>query len=303
MTAHPRLAHALPLLLALIAACTGERGELGSEANPVKIYFVPSVDAAALNENAKIIKAHLEKSTPWKFKTAVPASYIALVEAFGTKRADVAAINTFGYILAHQKFGAEARLRFRRYGQDTFGAQIIARTDGPIQRLEDINGKRFAYVDPASTSGYVLPAKLLKDKGIKPAETVFAHKHDNVVTMVYNRQVDAGATFYTPPAEGRLQDARRLVQTQFPDIEQAVKILALTDEIPIEPIVFRKDMPEEMKQKICEVLLAYIVTEEGKKVFKALYDVSEMRAATDADYDGVRKMLEDLKMDPADLMK
>jgi phosphonate transport system substrate-binding protein len=298
-----RLRKALPLLAALLASCTGDSGPLGTEANPIKIFFVPSVDAAALNENAKAIKAYLELKTPWKFKTAVPASYIAIVEAFGTDRADVAAINTFGYILAHQKFGAQARLRFRRYGQDTFGAQIIARADGPIQKIEDITGKKFAYVDPASTSGYVLPAKLFKDKGIKPAETVFAHKHDNVVTMVYNRQVDAGATFYTPPAEGKMQDARRLVVTQFPDVEQVVKIVGLTEEIPIEPIVFRKDMPEEMKAKICDTLLEYIGTNEGKKVFKALYDVTEMRPATDADYDGVRKMLEDLKMDASDLMK
>src|SRR5262249_28335189 len=163
-----RLRTALSLLaLAWLCGCTKELGELGSEGNPVKIYFVPSVDAAALNENARLIKAYLEEKTPYKYKTAVPASYIAIVEAFGTNRADVAAINTFGYVLAHQKFGAQALLRFRRYGRDTFGAQIIARADGPIQTLEDIKGKKFAYQDPAPTHGYLMPPKLSEDKSVK----------------------------------------------------------------------------------------------------------------------------------------
>lgn len=291
------------ILVGLANGCTGERAELGTEDNPIKLYFVPSVDAAALNDNARLIKNYLETATPYKFKTSVPSSYIAIVEAFGTNRADIAAINTFGYVLAHKKYGAEALLAFRRYGRDTFAAQIIARTDGPIQKLEDLAGKKFAYVDPASTTGYVLPAKLFKDKGIKLGEIVFAHKHDNAVTMVYNGQVDAGATFYTPEAEGKIQDARRLVMTQFPDVAEKVKIVALTEEIPIEPIVFRKDLPPEMKTKVVDALMAYVETPEGKAAFKALYDVTELRRATDADYDVVRKMLQALEMDPADLMR
>jgi ABC-type phosphate/phosphonate transport system substrate-binding protein len=49
-----------------------------------------------------------------------------------------------------------------------------------------------AYVDPSSTSGFILPKALLDQKGIKPSESVFAMRHDNVVTMVYQKQVDAG---------------------------------------------------------------------------------------------------------------
>jgi phosphonate transport system substrate-binding protein len=291
------------VLLGWLGGCVGERGELGSEDNPVKLYFVPSVDAAALNQNAKVVHRYLEANTPYKFKTAVPASYIAIVEGFGTNRVDVAAINLFGYILAHQKYGAEARLAFRRFGEDTFRAAIIAREGGPVHKLEDLAGKKFAYVDPASTTGYVLPAKLFKDRGIKLGEIVYAKKHDNVVTMVYNGQVDAGVTFYSPPAEGEIQDARRLVKTQFPDVEQRVKIVELTESIPIEPIAFRKDLPEEMKQRIVQALLELIQTEEGRQAFKALYAVTELRRVTDADYDVVRKMLEELQMDASQLMK
>lgn len=291
------------VLILSLSACTGERGDLGSAENPVKMFFVPSVDAAALTQNAKVVESYLKEHTPYHYKTAVPASYIAVVEAFGTNRADVAALTTFSYVLAHDKYGAQALLAIRRDGQDTYAGQIIVRTDSGIEKLEDLAGKKFAYVDPASASGYILAAKLFRDRGIKLGETVFARSHDNVVTMVYNRQVDGGATFNTPPADGRIQDARSRVLTQFPDVEQQVKILAMTEAIPNEPFVFRKDMPEEMKKAICDALLAFIATEEGKKTFEALYRISELRRVTDADYDVVRKMLEELQLDASELVK
>ncbi|MBC85821.1 MAG: phosphonates-binding protein, partial [Bdellovibrionaceae bacterium] len=201
-------------------SCTRDKGPLGSETNPVKFFFVPSVDAKVLTEKTKHLKTYLEQNTKYKFKIQVPTSFVAVVEAFGTSRADVASVNTFGYILAHEKYGAEALLTVERFGHTDYKGQFITRSDSKISSISDIAGKKIAYVDPASTSGYLLPATMLKKASIKPAEMMFATRHDNVVTMVRERQVDVGATFYSPPEEGKIQDARRLVLTQFPEIEK-----------------------------------------------------------------------------------
>jgi phosphonate transport system substrate-binding protein len=283
--------------IALIAtACTKKTAELGSEENPVKLHFVPSVDAKVIEDNSKIFKTYLEKSTPYKFEVTIPQSYVAVVEAFGTKRADVAAFNTFGYILAHEKYGAEAKLTVLRHGIATYQSQFIVKADSPIKKLEDLAGKKVAFVEPASTSGYLLPLKTLNERGIKPKETVFAGKHDNVVSMVYNGQVDAGATFYSPPhvnekGEEEMEDARRLVLTQYPDVKEKVIILSLSESITNDPVVFRKEMPEEMKTKIVDAMIAFVQTEEGKSAFKAIYGITEVKKATDADYDAARAML------------
>lgn len=290
-------------VLTLATGCTGPRGEVGTEENPLKLFFVPSVDANLLNDRAKVVQEYLEKKTPYKFKVSVPSSYIAVVEAFGTKRADIAALNTFGYILANERFGTEALITVIRYGQDTYKAQIVAKADGTVKSVSDINGKKFAFVDPASTSGYLLPAKLFMDKGVSPSETVFAQKHDNVITMVYQGQVDAGATFYSPPEEGKIQDARRLVKTQFPDVEKKIKIIELTEAIPNDPIVFRKDLPAEVKTAVVNALLEFVKEEKGKETFHDLYGVTALKAATDKDYDGVRQMLTKLGKTASDLMK
>src|SRR5689334_14560160 len=68
----------IPTLLLLIVfstvilGCTRNRGNLGSEDNPVKLYFVPSVDAKVIENSSKKIKDYLEKNTPYKYEVSIP---------------------------------------------------------------------------------------------------------------------------------------------------------------------------------------------------------------------------------------
>lgn len=286
--------HLLFAVALLLGACTWREAELGTADNPVKFYFVPSVDVRLLEDTSKLLKTHLEANTPYKFKISVPPSYIAVVEAFGTKRVDIASINVYGYILAHDRFGAEARLITNRYGERTYQAQFLARTDGPVKKLEDLDGRRVAFVDPSSISGYLLPMKYLMDRKIKPANTVFAMKHDNVVSMIYQGQVDGGATFYSPPEKGEIQDARRLVRPQYPDVEQKIKIVELSSPIPNDPIVFRKDMPVDMREKIVDEMIKFAQTPAGSEILKKLSSITGLERCTDADYDSTRAAMKAL---------
>lgn len=308
----------LGLLFALVAVVTGcTDAPVGSKSRPFTMYFVPSVDAEAIATTAKSMTDFLQKSVSQKLygkdkgfyvRSDVPTSYIAVVEAFGTGKADFAAFNTFSYILAKdiKKYDIEALLTVvRGTGETTYKGQIITRTDSGIDKLEDLTGKKFAYTDPASTSGFILPSKLLAEKGIQLGEVVFAQKHDNVVTMVYQRQVDAGATFYSPPrveeVEGKqveiIRDARGRVKTQFPDVEEKVKILDFTMEIPNEPWVIRRNMlkdpaqNEKLKTAVREALMAYSQTSEGQKFMKETYDVKGLQTVTDNTYAQIRKLV------------
>lgn len=278
----------------VLSGCHLKKDVLGTAENPIKFHLVPAVDAKVLTDNANVLKAYLEAHTPYKYEITVPQSFVAVVESFGTRRADIAAINTFGYYMAHKQFAVEARLTVIRYGSATYQSQFLARSDSKIKTLKDLQGKKVAFVDPASTSGYLLPLKTLQDRQITPKETVFAMKHDSVVTMIYQRQVDAGATYYSPPQNGQIEDARRLVKTQYPDVEQKVKIIELSEPIPNDPIVFRRDMPEEMKEKIVDTLLLFASTPEGKKSLDLMLGATNFKKASDADYDTVREMLKAL---------
>lgn len=289
--------------LVFLPSCTRDRGEIGSAKNPIKFFFVPSVDTKVIEDTSEVLKSYLEKNTPYKYQIKIPPSFIAVVEAFGTNRADVASINTFGYILAHEKYGAEARLTVIRHGESTYKAQFLAKEGSGIEELKDFEGKDLAFVDPASTSGYLLPLKILKDKKIEPKNTMFAMRHDNVVSMIYQGQVDGGATFYSPPADGEIQDARRLVKTQYPDVEEKIKIVELTPPIPNDPVVFRKELPEKVKDDIVKALNEFVSTPEGKDVLQKLSSVTGFIPATDKDYDDVRKMLKALGKSASELVK
>jgi len=285
-----------PIIIFTIVSSFRElnEGALGTRSNPIKIYFTPSVDAKRISNNAKVLVDFLEKETGYYFTTAIPASFIAVVEAFGTKKTDIAGINTFSYLMANEKYGAEARLRIVRDGNETsYKGQFITRFDSGIDSIADIDGRSMAYVDPSSTSGFILPKVLLDKKGIKPSETVFAMKHDNVVIMVYQKRADAGATYYAPPDQktGEILDARMRVKEQFPDVEEKVKIIGFTEDIPNDPWVFRKDLDEEMKQKVIDALIKFVSTEEGKKSLYEIYDIVGLIPTKDSDYNVLRKML------------
>lgn len=283
-------------------SCTQSK-ELGSEENPLKFYLIPAQDMMTLQESGKILKVYLEKELKMHVAVELPTSYIAVIEAFGSKRADAAILNTFGYILASEKYGAVAKLKLVNRGRDEYYGQIIAHKDGP-KNIKQLNNKKFAFVDPASTSGFLLPTRLFKQENIKIKEHVFSGRHDSVVMAVYQKKVDAGATFYTPPDEdGTPKDARWIVRTQYPDVFDKVRILKLTGPIPNDPLTLRKDLPEELKSKIVLAFQNYIKTEEGKKVLMDMYHITDFKEATDKDYDVIRGYLKDLGQSAQDFVK
>ncbi len=295
-------------VLAFLALTTGltncsQKAQLGTKDNPVKLYFTPSVDANTITSNSNDFVKFLEKETGLVFKTGIPTNYVAVVEAFGSERADIGVMNSFGYIMANEKYGAKAKLRVIRYGHDYYQGQVIAHIDSGIQSLKDIAGKKFAYTDPSSTSGYMFPRKMFKDVGVEPGNTTFARKHDNVVTMIYQKQVDAGATYYSAPAEdGTIRDARARVKTQFPDVEKKIKIVATTEKIPNDPFVVRKGLPDEITKKFVSAVKKFLSTVEGKKIFKNIYSVEGVVDTSDSDYNGLRTMIKTIDLDTQKLL-
>lgn len=277
---------------------------LGSQDRPVKLYFTPSVDAETITTNSKEFIQFLEKETGLYFETGIPTNYVAVVEAFGSGRADIGAMNSFGYLMAHEKYGAKALLRVIRHGVDYYQGQIVAHVDSGIETVSDLDGKSFAFTDPSSTSGYMFPLKMMKEANVDLDNEVFAMKHDNVITMIYQGQVEAGATYYSAPdKEGNIRDARQRVKTQFPDVEDKVKIIAITDKIPNDPFVFRKDLPKEVSDKFIKAIKKFIATEQGKEIFRNIYSVDGLVDATDADYEPLKKMIDAINIKKEEILK
>ncbi|MFZ9520650.1 MAG: phosphate/phosphite/phosphonate ABC transporter substrate-binding protein [Silvanigrellaceae bacterium] len=282
-----RFCLSIALSALVVPVARAEEPKIGTRKNPLKLVMVPSTDSTKILSSMKPVAQCLEKETSMTFDISVPNSYIVAIEGMGSKKVDIAFLPTFGYLLAHEKYGAEALLKASRHGETTYRAAILARTDKNIKTVNDLNGKKIAYVDPASTSGYILPKKLFLDSKVKPSQEVFQGKHDAVVTAVYQGQVDAGAVFYNKPVDGKIKDAREKVKTQFPDVEDKVKIVTLTEDIPNDPVVIRKEIPAESKAKIAKAFQTCV----GKlpDAFRGINNSDAFAEVKDSDYDGIRK--------------
>jgi len=247
--------------------------------------FVPSRETDVILTSGQTLGRMLSVALGIPVETVVATSYTATVEAMCAGRADIGALNPFGYVLAHEKCGVQVAAISLRTGLPYYRAQINARTDANINRIEDFRGKRFAFVDPASASGYLFPAAMLKKMGFDPerffSQTVYAGSHPNVILAVYRGQVDGGASF---------EDARSTVQAQFPDVMQKVKVIGYTDPIPNDTWSLNPNLSPQLKARIKDRLLRISRTPEGQEALRNLYSVEGLTDTVELTQDQVRQL-------------
>ena len=273
----------------------------------VRMAFVPSSDSGKVLASGKPIGDLLAKEIGIPVEVSVPTSYAAVIEAMGAGQIDVAWLAPFAYVLARQSHGAEVILSSVRQGSKTYRSQLIVPADSPLSNVADLRGKKFAFVDAASASGYLYPSALLKQAGIDPkkdlGETVLAGGHDKVVIAVYNKQVDAGATFGDSVEGGQPTDARTLVVSTLPDVMSKVKVIAKTDPIPNDTVSVRRGLSPDFVTKTRAALLKIAGTEEGKQVLRDLYRIDGLAEAGDGDYDTVRRAAQILDLNLEEELK
>lgn len=287
---------ALFLILSLAFFSCAKKGSLGSESNPIKMYFVPSMEAGKVLSDGKKIADLIHEKTGYFFDVAVPTSYAAVIEAMGTKEADIAWFATFAYILANDKYGAEVGLTTIRGSESRYRGQFVARSDSKINSLDDINDKIVAYTDAASASGYIYPSATLKKNHVEPKRTFFSGGHPQSIIAVYKGTADVGCTFWSPSDDETPNDARVSVLETYPDVLHKVKIVDYTDWIPNDTVTFRKNFSPELKKKIITSLMEMAKQKKGQRILKDLYDIDGFVKSSDSDYDIVREALESLNI-------
>lgn len=262
----------------------------------INFYLTPSLSAELLDKKGSFIKEFLEKETGLTIKMMIPVSYDDLVEQFNSPTACFAMMSSQSYILANQKYGAQVKLRTVRFGHSVYYGMIVVRTASGIKDISALQGKSIAYTDELSTSGYLYPKKLLERNKVTPSKETFAKKHDEVVKMVYEGKVDAGAAFFSPPgSDGSIHDARSRVKEKYPDVESKITIIAKTDPIPNDPIVFSKNFDPDVARKLYMALVKLAGDPTGKQTLVDLYGSEGFVKASDADYNSLRAVMGVLK--------
>ena len=173
---------------------------IGSPEHPIKVLFVPSVDANIIVTGGEVMAAALNEATGLTFEVVVPTSYAATIEEMCASPSDTMAfIPGLGYALASQLCGVDVAFKAIRFGFPVYWAEYIVARDSEYQTLADLEGKTWGYGDQGSTSGYMVPAVELAAAGITPGEQKQTGGHNQTVTAVYNGEVDFGTVFYSVP--------------------------------------------------------------------------------------------------------
>ncbi len=173
---------------------------VGSPEHPIKVLFVPSVDANIIVTGGQVMADALNKATGLTFEVTVPTSYAATIEEMCASPADTMAfIPGLGYAIASQLCGVDVAFKAIRFGYPVYWAEYIVARDSKFQTLADLQGAKWGYGDQGSTSGYMVPTVELAAAGITPGEQVQTGGHNQTVTAVYNGEVDFGTVFYSVP--------------------------------------------------------------------------------------------------------
>jgi len=173
---------------------------VGSPEHPIKVLFVPSVDANIIVTGGQVMADALNAATGLTFEVSVPTSYAATIEEMCASPTDTMGfIPGLGYALASQLCGVDVAFKAVRYGYPVYWAEYIVARDSEFQTLEDLEGATWGYGDQGSTSGYMVPLVELTAAGITPGEQVQTGGHNQTVTAVYNGEVDFGTVFYSVP--------------------------------------------------------------------------------------------------------
>ncbi|MGB8645652.1 MAG: phosphate/phosphite/phosphonate ABC transporter substrate-binding protein [Anaerolineae bacterium] len=298
-------------------APTVKDGDLGSASKPIAIAFVSSGDTGKITKAGQSIADCLNKMTGLTYRVDVGTSYAASIEAMGAGKAQVGFLNTFSILLAQQKYGiVPVLINVRNYtandvdpdkalsGQPEpfYKGQFIANVNSGIKTIADLKGKTFCFVEPLSTSGYIVPRIILKANGIDPDKdfkaTTNAGSHPNVAIAVYKGDCDAGITFI----DVRTDKASNL-QATYADMTDKVKPFADTDRIPNDGVQYVKDFPKDLGDITTAALLAMSKDPGGKATLASLYSINAFQPADAKTYADFLAVMQKAGVDPATMVK
>jgi phosphonate transport system substrate-binding protein len=195
----------------------------------------------------------LSKELGVPVKQVASTDYRGSIEALRFNKAQIGQLGPKGYVEASNDNYANvepvAQLQHAN-GSLGYRSCLIVHADSDLFSPEDMAGRTFAFNDPNSTSGYLVPMTFfLMEMGIDPkeyfAKLTFSGSHEASILTVANKKVDVAST--------NLPDIQQMTrESKIP--RAAVRVIWVSKLIPNDPIVVRKDLPDGLKQAIQQSL-------------------------------------------------
>jgi phosphonate transport system substrate-binding protein len=240
--------------LALASVCTAAYPQ-----GPAEINFGVISTETSVNQKANwepFVQA-ISKATGLKVKAFYATDYAGVIEAMRFNKVHLAWFgNKSGMEAVDRSNGEVFAQVVAKDGSRGYYSHIIVHADSPYAKLDDIlkcdKLLNFGIGDPNSTSGFLVPTSyVFAAREIEPKhcfKTVRNASHQANAMAVAHKQVDA--------ATNNSEDLQRFARTA-PEARKQLKVIWTSPMIPLDPLVWRKDLDPGIKAKLYTFLLSY----------------------------------------------
>ena len=277
-----------------IVGCSAKT-ETKKEEKVIKMGFVPLKNSEKLVEDLKPISDYLSERLGVKVEAFTASNYIGVVEGIGSGSVDFGIIPPFSALLAQKQSNAKPILTSKgKTGKPGYTAELYVRKDSGIKNLQDIKGKKVAFVDPSSSSGYIYPGAMLVEAGLNLEKDIsyqFSGGHDKSLQLLLNKDVDVIATF--DGVEDRYAK-------DFPQAKTDIQKLATSDMIPGIMVTVSSKMDKDLQDKLEKALRDIENDPKLKELFTKMFSITGF---TDVDQEAYKKVEATAKVMNVDLDK
>jgi phosphonate transport system substrate-binding protein len=293
------------LLLACISGCQREEEPLkvklsertlitdGSPGTEVQKPLIVSVGAmitpqAGYGYYRQLID-YLSQRLGRKIDPIDPGNYAKTNRLLETGEADFAFVCGGPYVSGHDRFGLELLVAPVVNGKPVYYSYLIVPAESTVRQLSDLRGKSFAFTDPQSNSGKLVPTAMLARLGQTAEQffssTTYTYGHDRSIHAVADQIVDGAAV------DSLIWDY--LAATQ-PALTAKTRIIDRSEPFGIPPVVTSPHLPPELRKALQRVLLTMHEDPRGLEILKGM-NIERFVLIDDSAYDGIRRLEGDVQ--------
>jgi len=270
------------MMVVLIVAAVIAFGA-GPASAEIKFGTLPRLSAPELQAMYSPLAEYLSRETGEKVTIVVPKDFNAFKDAVKAGQMDVGFANPLIYVQSKEKSNIELLALSSEVKSGTrFRGIIIVRKDSGFNKVEDLKGKKFVFMDHDSAAGYIFQMLLLSKAGFDVNKDItmlpFAKKHEKVTTAVFDKTADAG---------GIREDELDKMKDKL-DISQ-IRIVGYTDYFPNWPFFATSKLKPEMASKIRAALLKLKPNDTQNEKILGPARLTGFIPVTDKEYDELRK--------------
>jgi phosphonate transport system substrate-binding protein len=231
---------------------------------------------------------YIGKNSGFRVQLIQRKTYDEVNALFPKGQIDLAFICTGPFAAFREKLGFEALATPQVRGQPFYQSYLIVPKDSPYQAFGELKGRVFAFTDPDSNTGAMVPRFWLAELGETPesffSKTIFTYSHDNSIMAVAKGLVDAAAV------DGHQWEYFARFS---PAHTSRTRVIRKSQPFGSPPLVASDRLNGDLRSKIQELMLSMHADPEGKHILEKLL-IDRFVAPREEWYEPARAMIANL---------